>query len=138
MASVSYEVFLENLPEFKKHEEKMTPSLIKAFSRWVEMISGEGFDASKASDTDEGRIYAQCLYVAHVARLNWLPRNEIVPAILIGDGASQGGSEGGVSFSFSRIAYSAFLTDPYLSLTSYGSELAHMLRSKGGIAISVL
>ena len=135
MSGLSYDQLIENLPEFAEY--KLTDTKRTAFKKWISIIS-KNFDPSLAGDDTETRVYAHSLYVAHLARLNWLPNNGLVPAIVLGDNTSQNASEGSVSVSYSRISYSEFLTDPYLSLTSYGSQLAYILRANAGVSITVI
>lgn len=123
--TLTYDQFVENLPEFKKYT---LPEDVKtAFEKFIS-ITSKTFDPINLSDEEETRIYLSCLYVAHISLLTFLPRNKITSEIAFGDLASQSASEGSVSFNYNRPSYSEFLTDPYLALTKYGSELAFHMR----------
>ena len=133
--TLTYDQFIVHRPEFSKYELDATQ--LAAFRAWIPIIS-KTFDPASAGEDDDVQTYAWTLYVAHIALLTWLPRNGLAPAIVLGDNSSQNASEGKISVSYSRISYSDFLLDPYLSLTQYGGELAFLIRSNAGPSIRVV
>lgn len=77
----------------------------------------------------------QGLLVAHIASLVFL--NKAAGGQFAGDESSFSVSEGGFSVSSGRITYDQFLSDPYLSRTRYGAELAFYLRASGPAMLTV-
>ena len=128
---ITYDQFVENLPEFKNYQftRDQSSATTIAFKKFIS-ITSKTFNPENLSDDEETRVYISCLYVAHLSLLTFLPRNKITQEIAFGDLARQSASEGSISFSYDRPNYSEFLTDPYLALTKYGSELAFHMRQQ--------
>lgn len=135
MSNINHDQLIARFPEFNSYD--FTPEQLTAFKLWIPVVS-EAFQPSEVSGSDEMLLHIKCLYVAHLALLTWLPRNGLSPAIVLGDNSGQTASEGKISVSYSRIGYAQFLNDPFLSLTMYGSELAHYLRQGGGSSTRIL
>ena len=123
--TLTYDQFVENLPEFKKYT--LSEDVKTAFEKFIS-ITSKSFNPINLSNEEEVQTYLSSLYIAHISLLTFLPRNKITPEIAFGDLDSQSASEGSITFGYKRPSYSEFLTDPYLALTKYGSELAFHIR----------
>ncbi len=142
MATTTLENFRLDFPEFSKDNPRfqspLTTAEETAFERFItrtaETFNLEPFD-SYSTDTQS---YILHLYIAHVAELSFLPRHGKIPQMVFGDQSSASVSEGAFSATYNRINYDEFMTDPYLSITAYGSELAHYIRKSLGFKGFVL
>ena len=122
------DAFLALFPEFQPlvAEGNLQKTRLKAFADVC--LCSENVPQAFPSMTEDSPLnYLKGLYVAHCLTLSGISR--AASSTAQGDEASISIAEGGISIGASRVGYSEFLGDPYLSRTKYGSLYAHFKRS---------
>ena len=129
----SFPVFKRDSPRFSSAFTDEEEAAYEAFFN----VLKTSFDTTWFSYSPESEKYVLGLYIAHVSWVYFLPTHGKIPQILFGDQSGASTSEGQISVSYSRISYREFLSDVYLSFSSYGALLAHFIRKDGGVRMLV-